>query len=253
MTLDRYAKDFAFYIHIDAKSRMKESDLHLYSSVKVIKKYNVNWGGTNHLKAFIDLMRLAFEMADYDFFHLITGQDIIVAPKSEFSLKQGFNYMSYGKASELWTPSIVDNRYNYYRFLDLFDFWNSKMRRIEHMLFMCQKFFRIRRGSLGIQMWGGSTYCSLARDSVDYVLNNGMRLLRRLANTYIPEELFFQTLLLNSPYKNKIINDNKRMIVWPGPKTLSIEDFGEMTSGKYLFARKIDIVKSHELLKRVYC
>jgi hypothetical protein len=60
----------------------------------------------------------------------------------------------------------------------------------------------------------------------------------------IPDEIFFQTVLMNSPYKNGIIYDNLRYIIWsPGsrhPATLNIRYFEDFMNSNKLFARKFD-------------
>ena len=57
-----------------------------------------------------------------------------------------------------------------------------------------------------------------------------------------PGEMFFQTILLNSQFKNKIVNDNKRYVEFIGshPRVLTIKDFDTLKHGSYFFARKFD-------------
>jgi hypothetical protein len=42
-----------------------------------------------------------------------------------------------------------------------------------------------------------------------------------MANTYVPDEMFFQTLLYNSPYKNNVLNTQK--YVWRHEKWFGCE------------------------------
>ena len=64
--LDEYSPHFDFYIHIDKKSALSADALHLSDNVTVIKELNVNWGGVNHLRAFLRLIAGYAEDPDPD-------------------------------------------------------------------------------------------------------------------------------------------------------------------------------------------
>jgi Core-2/I-Branching enzyme len=68
----------------------------------------------------------------------------------------------------------------------------------------------------------------------------------------IPEEIFFQTVLMNSPFKNQIENDNLRYIIWQSPsrhpEILRKSDFSGCINSKKLFARKFDCTVDEEVL-----
>lgn len=60
----------------------------------------------------------------------------------------------------------------------------------------------------------------------------------------IAEEFFFQTILINSPFKENIVCDHLRYINWTfkngsGPAILDEEDYEKIKNGNYLFMRKI--------------
>jgi Core-2/I-Branching enzyme len=95
-------------------------------------------------------------------------------------------------------------------------------------------------------------------------------------NTLIPDESFFQTVLMNTEYKSHIIKDDKRAIIWipeigPAlesrvftesetnaliesgeiklrPKTLTMEDLPYLLASDALFARKFDETIDGEIL-----
>ena len=79
--------------------------------------------------------------------------------------------------------------------------------------------------------FGGGAYWCLARPLVDYVA----AVRRRRAPTtcgsservLIPDELFFQTLIMNSPLRDTVVNDNLRYLDWsrePAPAVLGVGD-----------------------------
>jgi hypothetical protein len=71
----------------------------------------------------------------------------------------------------------------------------------------------------------------------------------------IPDETFFQTVLMNSPYKNRISYDNLRYITWPPgsrhPMTLDRRDFDTFMDSNKLFARKFDTTVDADVLDMI--
>lgn len=254
-TLDKYAPYFDIYIHIDRKSALTAADLHLSDNVTVIKELNVNWGGYNHLRAFLRLMELARQKGGYDYYHLITGQDCVVATPEMFDrLMDGKSHISYSLASDIWSAHTISQRYESYRFTDFFNHKKSFDFRCDRKLTKILNKLGIRQSPIKETMYAGNTYCSLTDEAVSYILQNGKALSKRLKYTHIPEEVYFQTLLLNSPLRDRVDGECLRLIIWREenegkPKDLDESDYAELMSGKYLFGRKIDPVKSAELLK----
>jgi hypothetical protein len=90
----------------------------------------------------------------------------------------------------------------------------------------------------------GSTWFCLHKDHVEYILDfvkNNPDYLKFFSTVLIPEEHFFQIILLNSPHKSEIVNDSLRYLVWPGPKILRTEDIDDILNSGKFFARKFDI------------
>jgi hypothetical protein len=61
-------------------------------------------------------------------------------------------------------------------------------------------------------------------------------------HAFAPGEMFFQTVLLNSPFKDRIVNDNKRYVEFidSHPRTLTIKDHEALKQSGKLFARKFN-------------
>ena len=61
-------------------------------------------------------------------------------------------------------------------------------------------------------------------------------------HAFAPGEMFFQTILMNSQFKNRIVNDNKRYVEFidSHPRVLTIRDYDTLKQGGYFFARKFD-------------
>lgn len=259
--LERHAKDLPCYVHIDRKSPITREEISHLPNVHVTKTYNVNWGGINHWLAFLSLMKQA--AADgYDYYHLITAQDYIVAPLSAFDTLMGeishvnFDWMDTG----MWNPTLFFERYHVYRFFDQINVknarWGSTLWAIGNFLAKVQRKLGVNR-PMPLKVYAGNGYCSLTHEAVHYILDyldQHPAFLRRMKHTFCAEEIMFPTILMNSPLRDKVSNDCLRYISWEGklpPRTLDESDFTELTSGKYLFARKIDPVKSAKLTKLI--
>ena len=98
--LNSYPAEFGVFLHIDKKSPIALSDINQRQNLYVIKKYKVNWGGYNHVKAMLLLLNEALSVGTYDYFHWVTGQDIPIAPNSfDERIHEGFSYLEVYKLS----------------------------------------------------------------------------------------------------------------------------------------------------------
>lgn len=106
--------------------------------------------------------------------------------------------------------------------------------------------------------YGGSAAIILDRAGVSY-LNSflstrlGHQILRYFELTRHPDELFFQTVFMNSPLRDTVINDELRYSDWsspgqPHPKTLRIDDLDRLRASGKLFARKFDAARDSAIL-----
>lgn len=107
-------------------------------------------------------------------------------------------------------------------------------------------------------LFGGSQWWSLNFDCCRYILDFIDRrndYVEFYKNTYIPDESFFQTIILNSPLKETIINWNARYINWTDgpdyPKIMEESDFKFLEETRCLFARKFDMTVDVEILKKI--
>ena len=96
-------------------------------------------------------------------------------------------------------------------------------------------------------IYWGFVWGSYPKDSIEYIvkhLKNNPQFLLDLKSCKIPEELCFQTILQNSEFKSRMINNNLRY--WnfeggdgSGPIYLKMEDLSNIESSVAFFARKI--------------
>jgi hypothetical protein len=99
---------------------------------------------------------------------------------------------------------------------------------------------------------------SLTAEAVRYVLaylDAHPEVVRFFKLTWAPDEIIFQTILYNSPFRSTLVNDNLRYIDWSkgqaSPKVLTEEDLDRMSESGKLFARKFDLVRYPEVIERL--
>ncbi|OXA92211.1 beta-1,6-N-acetylglucosaminyltransferase [Flavobacterium hercynium] len=261
--------NFELYIHIDKKSDISDVELRKLRNYKIVKlvtqKYKVNWGGINHLKSILNLTEEAFKNKEIKYFHLISGHDFPIKKRSwflEFFKNNDSQYLEY---FDIPNVGAADNGYmdriEFYNFYDLLNAKNEKQNRIIRRLIKIQKKLGFKR-KISVKMpkpYGGSTWWSLSRDCVGYVLEFTKKnkfVLNRFKHTLCSEEFYFQTIIMNSPFADKVINNNLRHIDWiarngNNPAILDETDYVKLVESNAAFARKFEYPKSIELLEKI--
>ena len=88
----------------------------------------------------------------------------------------------------------------------------------------------------------------MSRNCVSYVVyftKKNKFVLNRFKYTLCSEEFYFQTVIMNSEFANKVTNDNLRHIDWKSrngnnPAILDESDFEKLKRTNAVFARKFD-------------
>lgn len=253
-------------IHIDKNSPLQAKDVEAHEGVRVYKKYKVNWGSYHHLKSVMFLLREAMRL-DPDYVHVITGQDYPIVSTETFDAfftgHEGKTFLDYETVPE---GSWMQERYSYYWFTDCvehpksFDFMPHP---VIGKLLRWQKRLGVKRQHIGgfatNEVYKGMVYVSLHHDAARYVvhyLSKHRAFERSLRTCLIPEEFCFQTILVNSPLRDTLVNDNLRYMDWQfrdgiSPCVLNETDYDAIkTSGK-LIMRKVS-AQSNQLIELLH-
>lgn len=246
--------NFDFYIHLDKKCQITPSDIS--PRANVFKKYKIFWGSIEHLKAFLFLLSKAYGAnRQYDFYHLITGQDYICCPLSRIDdlLKLHTSYLDCFDLpqSHWWMGGLHILQYRTLASFD--DVRKPYMKVLDKSYQFFQQMFHLTRKLPSYKLYGGSVYCSLSEQAVKYCLESELAkdMIARLNNSTCGEEVFFQTVLMNSPLRDTIVTSNLRYIDWSvpnGPKVLVTEDVSNVIKSHNLFCRKVDRRLSKDFL-----
>lgn len=258
----RTPDDWGIYIHLDRKSDIKVSEID--SRAKTFKKYKIYWGGVEHIKAVLMLLREAINMGvDYDYFHIITGQDYFVTDPGKFDFVLGLNKNNYIEVNTLpnknWGPCNGSLDLLRYRHLSSFgDVRKGLCNSLDKKFVALQKKFKLEKAIPDFAVYQGLFYCSLHKEFVAWLLEARITqcLLKILKHSLVGEEVFFQTVIMHSPYKDTVINNNLRYCEWSQyfePMILCEADMTKIVdpSKKILFCRKLSSNSSLALIERL--
>lgn len=164
-------QNWGCFIHIDKKSSISKDDLeNIDSRIVVLKRYNIFWGSVNHLLAFLDLLNMAITSeTEYDYFHLITGQDYFAMNPAEFDklIEMGKSYIEVHSCPR---PGWWGGGYDILKYRSLATDHEVQRRKtwklVEIMYYNLQKVFHLQRALPSYPLFCGSVYCSLYKDDV---------------------------------------------------------------------------------------
>lgn len=254
------------YLHIDKRSALSNEALEAlrqYPCVRLLsRKFKVRWGGLSHVKAILELCRAAVTDGKADRLHLLSGSDRPIVPteafRSFFEAHQSSEFLlHFPLPTPYWKGGGLD-RLTLYHPLDVFDLRSPRQRALRDLFLRLQVKVGVHRSLEGLPpLFGGSTWWSLTRDCVAQLLDqlaNSPGILHRLQMTHVPEEVLFPSLIMNSAYADRVINDHLRYIDWNprdghNPAVLDLRDLDAIRSSGKLFARKLEHPTSTTLMK----
>jgi hypothetical protein len=247
----------SFLIHFDKKAGPELHDdlvakLRPVKNLRFLERRACYWGDFSLIQTSTDALKTALTQdPPPDYITLLSGHDYPIKSKSAID---GFLNHNPGKSfieffplpSERWAPNGGLDRLQHWHFRMgglRFGFPGSESR--------TGPISRIpvkRKLPLPYQPYGGSAWWCFSRRCAQYLsdfIENNPAFVRFFRYVYLPEEIFYQTVLLNSPIKDSIVSDDLRFIVWPAvdkkhPATLHTSDFQELASSPKLFARKFN-------------
>jgi hypothetical protein len=247
--------DFLIYVNLDRKAAIDPVRLHPAARL-VHQRIDVRWGGFSQVEATLNSLRqILAEVPQFDKAVFLSAQDFPLLPnarlKDELAALAGHELLDAVPVREGgWA---VGFRYQY--------FHREGGGRAERLA--CALANRVLRGlgrrramPAGLEPWGGSSWWALSRGCVAMLLERVARdpSLRRFFSTVLcPDEMFFQTLVMNSPWRARVLGQNFRHIQWPAhgsrnPKILDESDFADIAAARAHFCRKLDSHASAELL-----
>ena len=253
------------YIHVDRKVKhfvqlSKELSTHK-AHLFFTKRINVNWGGYSQVRAELLLLESALKQ-EYAYYHLISGVDMPLKSQNEihafFDENQGKEFIGIDEQSN--GGKAFEERVGYYRlFQDVIGrntgLHIAAIEKLDRLCLAMQKALHINR-TIGYDkvMYKGPNWFSITRQMAVFVMENRTKISRMFQFGMCVDELFLQTIAMESPYAVNIVNDTLRYIDWNrgSPYTFRSDDFDELMNSGKLFARKFDENTDMAIVDRIY-
>ncbi|TAE16447.1 MAG: glycosyl transferase [Bacteroidetes bacterium] len=239
-----------YLVHIDQKAGETihaeiQSFLADFPHTYLLKSENVLWGGYSMVQAELNGIKFLLDKKiQWDFFINLSGQDFPLMPQEEI---QDFLSRNAGK--------------NYIKVLNQAVERPETMNRIEHYFEETLDGYvgkPIKRSYMqNTVSYIGGQWMILTRACCEFICNSHevQKFEDFYLHTFIADEGFFQTVLMNTSFGGKLINDDKRAIIWVAdgdiklrPKTFTEDDLGFLLTGGNLFARKFDEVAHPKIM-----
>ena len=259
-------KDISFFVHVDRKSDIADKIIQRPNVIILPEdmRVDVRWAQFSQVEATLNLLRCATAEQDFDYYCLLSGQDFpIESPETILNfLEQGdkSNYVNlfksfhsgeshtnnYDKRNQISYPNWMLSQGSAVRILRRL--WVAITGGYNHTFRVFKK-----KQLQNVDFYFGSSWWCIHHEFAKYLLgyiDKDTNYSLFFKDSSCPDESFFQTLLMNSPYSSTQ-KDYLHYIDWSeggsSPKNLTTLDYDKIVSSGKLFARKID--GDYELLE----
>lgn len=247
------------YIHVDSNSKISK-ELDISDNVYLLEnRYKIRWGTVSQIYATIELLRSCVKR-EYDYISLISGQDFPIKSNIEFAeflLKhKGKEFIEYFPLPNFnWKYEGGIGRVKFYWLDFLTPRKNFIVKIIRNLYLLSIGKLMSKDISLLGKLYGGSSWFTITGELAEYIvdfIDSNPNYINLYRNSGCADEIFFQTLIMNSPFRDNVENNNLRFIKWEegniNPSILTISDKDNIDSSDKFIMRKVDTVISKELI-----
>ncbi|MDB5010550.1 MAG: putative glycosyl transferase [Mucilaginibacter sp.] len=257
-----------FFIHIDRNSTLQQSK-ELFKNkenIQLLSGINTQWGCFGLVEATLTAMAAIKETENYyDRIILLSGQDYPIKNNEYLNnflqSSQHSIFMEYFLLPNYKRWSSDGGMYRTNKYFFGFGIFNRYAAKAINFLASYITFFQ-RSFKNTMKHFHGSQWWIIDMHSLYYILDyvkNNPQYSSFHKYTFAPDELFFQTILLNSGNDNLIrgiFNDHKRFMRWidessAHPEIIKTEDFDAICNSSALFARKFDTQIDSKILDMI--
>jgi hypothetical protein len=231
-----------YLVHVDKRSGVGlqteiQDFLSRFANASLLKSQSILWGGYSmvdaELRGIEELLKISSE---WEFFINLSAQDFPLKSQTHIqdflSRNIGRDFIKVANQRKIRPDTL-------YRIENYCIEFSKRILRTP-----------IKRPYLrGVTPYIGNQWMILSRKFCEYICYSPevKRFKGFYRHTFIPDEGFFQTVIMNTNYKGTIVNDDKRTIVWVPigtiklrPKDFISKDAEFLLASQGLFARKFD-------------
>jgi hypothetical protein len=232
------------------------------SKIYFVKRRDVQWGSDSQIKCELELLKAAIK-GKYEYYHLISGVDLPLKTPKEiynfFDENKGNNYLFFSEDSKE-DRTIIERRIKYYSFFQQKIGRNTgskieKYKKLkEHLIILQKKLGIDRMKSFKGEFFKGGNWFSITHELAEEVLAKEKVIKKYFYYSVCADEVFVQTIAMNSKYKSSVIESDFRCIDWKrgNPYTFKESDFNELIHSDAMFARKFSTEIDRNIIDRIY-
>ena len=248
------------YLHVDKKAAsFSPSDVKVSKSQLIfVDRINVIWGGHSQIQCEMNLLKAA-GAKHYRYYHLLSGVDLPLKTQDEihgfFQKHHGKNFITYDKAA-IETGIFID-RTQYYHFFNNIAVKRNTLamrilRKLDRIAVGAQRLIGLKRKEI-VPLYKGANWVSITDEMVQYILTCKEIIKKQFYFSDCGDEVFLQSIAMQSPYRNTIVTNSYRAIDWlrGSPYTYRKDDVPQLLASSYLFARKFDSAVDTEAIRMV--
>lgn len=175
-----------------------------------------------------------------------------------FEKNNGKNYMNFDKDIDI--DKYVRQRIKEYHILQnriptKFKILEKLVKLLEKLIISIQKIVKIdRTQNCNIKFYKGANWISITKEMAKYIIEKEEFIKRFFYKSLCADEMFVQTIAMNSPYKETIEDTSLRLVDWKRgrPYIWRKQDFEEIINSKKLWARKFSEKVDGEIIEQIY-
>lgn len=256
------------YIHIDKKVKNFDFEyfkkIPKYSEIKFVKRYDIAWGSFSMVECEVELLKNAvFSKIEYEYIHLISGVDMILKSQEYIN-----NFFEENKGKEFVHFTYKDINDKTKERISLYNFFIRRKRGLilkilANIILTLQRIFGVNRlKNKNIEVQKGSQWFSITREFAEYIISKEDFIRKTFNHSYCADEVFVQTLIMNSEFKNNLFDKNfdddhyacLRCIDWKrgNPWIFRKDDYDMLVNSNAIFARKFSEKVDKDIVDMIF-
>lgn len=262
---------FDFHLHVDKKSEIQPS-IKKRDNIFFVpddKRVDVRWGRFSQVEATLILIEQALQTVSYDYFWLCSGQDFPIKKDTEikeFFRRKDCNFISLFSSRNNPINCVINTQRDkrceivYPSWMIGKAYWQRGIKKLYNIITGGTGYtfpFIRRRPPEGLNLFFGSQWWCINRSTMEWItgyVKEHRSIIDYFRTTLVPDESFFHTLVMNSPYSNNV-SCNLVYMDWTekkgSPKVLTIRDYEKMLASGKLLVRKVDSIRYPDLYKKL--
>ncbi len=254
------------YIHCDSKWSAVDCEKMRgcvsRAGVFFTERTDVRWGDVSLTECELLLLGTA-AAKHYDYYHLLSGQDLPLKTQDELHAffaknRTDKNYIGFSQDRSFAAAQLAYRLDTYH----LFPRTNQAFTFADKVSGKLQQAVGLHRMRQDTEYGYGSNWFSINDALAQYVIGRRAEIRRDYRRTFCSDEIFLQTIVLNSPFRDSLYTDasgaasNLRFIRWTeenrnNPYVFREKDYPEIMASGCLFARKFDDRIDAEIIRKI--